>query len=92
MTRSTLNVVVFPTVGNEGEDQNWIDWMVVGHEDKTMTESNVIELLVGEFFAENKVDDLYELDDGGNSLFLDFFDKRGYVTFPPGYLQWATNN
>jgi hypothetical protein len=86
--RSSLSVVVFPEVGNEGEDLSYIEFMVVGHADPAFLDESILRPLVKEFFASPGYDAMDE-PEVANVKFLNFFNGKGYTTFLPCRLEWA---
>jgi hypothetical protein len=87
-------VVVMPQPGNQGEDLNWISWMVFSHEDETQLAQEIVKPLVAEFlhlpFMDPGHDEWEDLDPAEyTQRFLDFMDVKGYIVFPLTKLQWC---
>jgi hypothetical protein len=85
--KNPLNVVIVPEPNNQGEDLNWIGYLILGHEDKNQLERDVLNKIFAEFFKlpinDEEHDDWEDLDSTERQVLLsDLMDEKGYTVFP----------
>ena len=89
MTYNNLNVIVMPepaSLDDDPVDFAWLTYMVIGHQDASLLEQDVIRQHVSTFAS--RYPDNYA--DGDVDAFLAFMDAKGYEVFPPAAFHFAT--
>ena len=88
MINTDLHVAIVPEPWNQGEDLNWIQYIIIGHTDKNKVSKEVLELIFNTFLSlpilDDETDEWEDLEiDDQIELFITFMSDLDYTVFQP---------
>lgn len=88
MINTDLHVAIVPPPWNQGEDFNWIYYVIIGHTDENKVDKEVLKPIFSDFLSlpimDGESDEWEDLDEDDQiQLFMKFMSDLDYTVFQP---------